>query len=210
VEQIVENGVDLSLWQKIARPARSKDEPVRFIFAGRLESWKGGRLAIGALREVLQTCPATLDVIGDGETRQTMEEQVRSLGLSDSVRFLGWMPQEQVAKRFAESDVFVLPSYFECGGAVVLEAMACGLPVIAMNWGGPADYVTPESGILLDPQPEPRFIQSMAKAMCQLAQNPELRSSMGEAGRARVEAFFDWERKIDQILDAYGRAMKGQ
>ncbi len=207
IEHLVENGVDLSLWQQSDRPTNAKGSPIRFIFAGRLESWKGGRLAIGAFAQLRQTCAATLDIIGDGETREAMEEQVRSLRLTESVHFLGWMPQEQVAKRFAESDVFVLPSYFECGGAVVLEAMACGLPVIAMDWGGPADYVTPETGLLLPPQAEPLFIQSLAKAMAQLALNPELRTAMGRAGRTRVETCFDWERKIDQIIEIYERAM---
>ena len=113
------------------------------------------------------------------------------------------MPQEEVAAAMREADVFVLPSYYECGGAVILEAMASATPCIALNWGGPADYLDETCGILITPTSREQVIDELARAMTDLANHPERRRSMGEAGLSRATTLFDWERKIDQILEIY-------
>ena len=75
------------------------------------------------------------------------EEQTRRLGLDDRVHFAGTQPQTECAARLRALDALVLPSLYECGGAVVLEAMASGLPVIATAWGGPLDYLDESCGV---------------------------------------------------------------
>jgi glycosyltransferase involved in cell wall biosynthesis len=148
-----------------------------------------------------------LTLIGDGASRPAYEAQATELGIADRVRFRGWLPQEQCAREMRQADVLVLPSLYECGGAVVLEAMACALPVIATHWGGPADYLTPHCGILVDPIDRVAFVNGLADAMRRLAAQPQLRKELGYAGRARAVALFDWERKIDAILDIYADAV---
>jgi glycosyltransferase involved in cell wall biosynthesis len=103
----------------------------------------------------------------------------------------------------------VLPSYYECGGAVVLEAMAAGLPVIAADWGGPADYVTPSTGILVTVASRYYFNIGLTAAMLRLARDPELRKEMGAAGRKRVMEEFTWEAKAKRILDVYRTVLNG-
>ena len=88
----------------------------------------------------------------------------------------------------------------------MLEAMAMGLPVIATKWGGPADYLDENTGILIEPTGRESFINEIAEAMIRLAESPELRAQLGHAARTRVVAEFDWERKIDFILEVYARA----
>ena len=97
----------------------------------------------------------------------------------------------------------LLPSLWECGGAVVLEAMAIGRPVIATRWGGVADYLNDECGILVDPTSRESMIDGFAEAMLALSESPRRRRQMGEAGRRRVVEQFDWELKIDRILELY-------
>src|SRR5262249_30600470 len=97
-------------------------------------------------------------------------------------------------------------SLFECGGAVVLEAMASGLPVIATRWGGPVDYLDAGCGILVEPASRERFIAGLAAAMNQLANDAPLRRRMGENGRERAVRHFDWERKSDRSLEIYAAA----
>ena len=86
-----------------------------------------------------------------------------------------------------------------------------GKPVIATNWGGPADYVTEKTGILIAPESKLQMIDDFAAAMIHLIENPELCERMGREGRKRVEKEFDWDKKIDvmehiyqQAIDRYG------
>jgi len=97
----------------------------------------------------------------------------------------------------------VLPSIYECGGAVVLEAMAMGKPVIATRWGGPADYLNSSCGILVEPESHTGLVAGFAEAMQKLIDSPELAGSMGDAGRDRALREFDWQRKIDQVIGIY-------
>jgi glycosyltransferase involved in cell wall biosynthesis len=175
----------------------------------------------------VEQVPAELEIIGDGSERAALEEQARELGLTQSknqspksatqdsegqqealqaVRFAGWLSPLDCAQELQLADALVLPSLLECGGAVVLEAMAMEIPVIATNWGGPAEYLDESCGILIEPTQE-SFINDLAAAMLKMAQSPELRQVMGQAGRQRVIDYFDWEVKVDKILAIYREAI---
>ena len=214
VVTLVENGVDLSLWQQNdSRSARlsaaAPDRDIRFAFTGRLMEIKGVDFLLRAFAEVVKQVPgATLDILGDGEMRKPWEALAASLGLlGERVKFHGWVAQNQVPELLGKADALLLPSLHECGGTVVLEAMAMGLPVIATDWGGPADYIDPSCGILVPPQSPQQFEKDLAAAMIKLAENPELRRQMGRAGRRKIEEEFDWERKTDRILEIYREAI---
>jgi glycosyltransferase involved in cell wall biosynthesis len=202
VIELVENGVDLSVWQAGDRRPGG-DGPVKFVFVGRLLDWKGVDLLLEAFRQAGLGARATLDVFGHGPYRPALEERARSLGLTGVVTFHGWTAQPEVARRLRVADVFVLPTLYDCGGAVVLEAMAAGLPVIATRWGGPVDYVDPTCGVLVEPTSREAFVAGLGRAMAELADAPALRRQMGRAGRERVAREFDWERKVDRMLEIY-------
>jgi len=199
VVELVENGVDLSLW-RAREPAERPGEPVRFVFSGRLVSLKAVDLLLRAVAHARREVPLTLDVVGDGPERARLEDLARSAALESAVRFHGWLEQPAAARVIADADALVLPSLHECGGAVVLEAMATGLPVIATDWGGPADYVDPSCGILVPPRTPDQFVEGLTEALLRLARSPELRRRMGRAGREKVCREFDWERKCDRLL----------
>lgn len=200
VIEMVENGVELDIWQPKTeyRPA---GKPARFIYLGRLVDWKAVDLLIKAFARVSCQTDTVLEIIGDGNMRAELEDLAGSLGIKSRVEFVGWKPQAEASERLRNADVFVLPSLYECGGAVVMEAMAVGLPVIATHWGGPADYVDETCGVLVEPASELALIEGIAQAMIRLAQSPDLRRQMGDAGRYRARTLFTWEGKIDALLD---------
>lgn len=201
--ELVENGVDLSVWHPVALEPKEPNKRVQFVFVGRLVDWKAVDLLLEAFQPVAAETGALLEIIGDGVMRQELEALTERLGLVGSVMFTGWLPQEQCAVKLQQSDGLVLPSLLECGGAVVLEAMAMGLPVIATNWGGPMDYLDSGCGILIEPTSREALVNELTNAMLKLAQSPALRQKMGGAGQERVLKYFDWERKIDQIIEIY-------
>jgi glycosyltransferase involved in cell wall biosynthesis len=212
---IVENGVDLTLW-KTGDPARAdfSSEATRFVFVGRLVNWKAVDILLLAFKRATAQATVTLSIIGDGVERAALELQARHMNmLSDipnqagRVSFLGWMSQPDCAKHLRHCDALVLPSLAECGGAVVLEAMAMGIPVIATAWGGPADYLDPSCGILVEPASREAFIDNLTLALIRLAHNREERIAMGNAGRLKVIRDFDWESKLDGMLEIYRQAI---
>ena len=207
VIELVENGVDLSVWCSDRLVSKHANGPVQFVHVGRLVDCKAIDLLLEAFQSVAAKTGATLELIGDGVLRQELETQSVKLGLSEHVVFTGWLSQASCALRLQQADVFVLTCLIECGGAAVLEAMAMGLPVVATNWGGPSDYVDATCGILVDPISKEAFGAELTTAMLKLAESPDLRSQMGQAGKQRVLAHFDWERKVDRLLEIYAQTI---
>ncbi|MFN4243218.1 MAG: glycosyltransferase family 4 protein [Tepidisphaerales bacterium] len=206
VIELVENGVDFTVFTPPDAP-KAAGGPTRFVFAGRLVDWKGVDHLLRAMKLVVAETPAELEVLGDGVERGRLEALRDELGLQGVVHFRGWLAQTEVARRLRQADVFVLPSLWECGGAVVLEAMAAGVPVIATDWGGPADYLDAETGVLVPPTDPRQFPLDLARAMIRLARDPALRRRLGDAAAAKVRLHYDWERKIDRILEIYESAV---
>jgi glycosyltransferase involved in cell wall biosynthesis len=206
VIDLVENGVDLSLWRP-AEGKREENEPVRFLFVGRLVDWKAVNLLLEAFARAVPATMARLDILGSGPLQGPLEAQAEALGLTGLVRFHGWVPQAEMPTHMRAAGVLVLPSLYECGGAVVLEAMASGLPVIATKWGGPSDYLDSTCGILVEPSSPQEFVAGLAQAMRELAASPARRRRLGQAGRERAAREFDWERKIDRILQIYAETV---
>ena len=94
---------------------------------------------------------AKLKLIGDGPLKHEIENQIQKLGISDLVELPGYLPQKRIIDELHNSHFLVLPSDIETFGMVLVEAQACGLPVVATDCGGPKDIVTAESGILVTP-----------------------------------------------------------
>jgi len=152
-------------------------------------------------------------ILGDGKERAELEALSLALGLPQdpempgAIHFTGWLSQADCAARLGGADVLVLPSLLECGGAVVLEAMALAKPVIVTAWGGPLDYLDAGCGVLVEPRSQDAIVDGFAAAMVELARSPSLRRRLGAAGLERVRRDFDWEVKVDRMLDLYARCL---
>ena len=218
--EIVENGVDLSVWKPKGNNTLESanlttrvesTQPVRFVFVGRLVSWKAVDLLLRAFKYLSTQMPGSLEIIGDGEERSDLETLAQELQLNSDnktlVNFTGFLTQSDCAQRLQSADVMVLPSLYECGGAVILEAMTMGIPVIATKWGGPVDYLDESCGILVEPKTPDLFVLNLANAMVTLAESPDLRHRMGRAGYQRILDRFNWEVKVDTMLDIYREAI---
>ena len=203
VLEIPENGVDLNIWSYHASETPA-ELSARFVFVGRLVDWKRMDFVLQALAAIPR---AELEVVGDGSMRQAWTALANSLGVADRVRWLGWLPQPECAQLLQGATALLLPSIYECGGAVVLEAMACGMPVIATAWGGPVDYLDQTCGILVDPSTSQSITAGFVEAMQKLMADSSLCTQLGNAGRERVRKLFDWNQKLDQILAIYQQAI---
>ena len=202
VIRLFESGVDLHLW-KLPAKARPEDGQVRFVFSGRFVDWKGIQYLLPAFeRAAALENSCRLELIGGGgEFEREVLELAGRESIRDRVRLHGWVSRERAAEILRDADVFVMPSLRECGGTAILEAMAMGKPVIATNWGGPADYVNEHCGILVSPDSPEAFIQGLADAIVRLARTADLRKALGAGGTQRVkEDCLAWDAKADRVL----------
>jgi glycosyltransferase involved in cell wall biosynthesis len=212
IAELVENGVDLSRFRPRVHDSTGTTDaisrPVRFVFVGRLVDWKAVDLLLAAFARAKPRMSATLEIFGDGPERPRLQTLAGELELGADVIWHAFVPQQELALRVRDCDVLVLPSLYECGGAVVLEAMAAGLCVIATRWGGPADYLDPSCAILIDPTDRDSFIRGLADSMVKLATDPALRTRLAAAALDKVTSQYDWERKVDRMLELYEGAIE--
>ena len=205
VIELVENGVHLKTWAPFSNDSGNSQRKTQFVFMGRLVALKALDLVIEGLARVPE---AGLTVIGDGPMRESWSQLAERLGMAGRVNFTGWLLQKDCAPHLHTALALVMPSIHECGGAVVLEAMASGIPVIATKWGGPADYLDESCGFLIEPSSREAMVQGFAASMAKLVAEPQLRDELGARGRKRVEEHFDWDKKIDRILEIYQELLR--
>jgi glycosyltransferase involved in cell wall biosynthesis len=202
VEILCENGVDPEVWKRPDNLPPRQDDELCFVFLGRLVDSKGVDSVLEVLARVRKKVPkARMRIIGDGPDRKRLETMAKKLGLADVVTFYGWVPPEECPRLLAECDLLVFPSVFDCGGAVVLEAMTLGLSVIALDWGGPSDYLASGGGVLIEPVGRKEEIALLTKAVLSLT--PEKRRVLGETARQVIAEQYTWPAKIRQILTIY-------
>lgn len=174
---------------------------VNCLFVGRLVDWK----AVDIIIEAIAQCECeqiALTIVGSGAEEADLKKLVQQKQLTN-IRFVGFVPFESVTDYYQSADIFLLPSLRECGGAVVLEAMAHGLPVIATQWGGPIDYVTTETGVLIPPVSKDSLVQGFKAEIDRLAADPMLRKKMGNAAIARIKKEYLWRDKINKMIKIY-------
>lgn len=137
-----------------------------------------------------------LRIYGDGPQKQDLEKLTEELGISDFVMFMGRIPNDEIPKVLNEMDIFVNCSKQESFGVNILEAMACGIPVVATDCVGPREImIDGETGIIVkDRNPE-----SIADAIISLLDDDQKRNKMGRAGRKHVCSYYDWNNNVKDL-----------
>ncbi len=183
--------------------AKKHSEPLTILSVGRLVGFKGFRLALMAFASHLKTYPSsTLTLLGEGRQRNELEELSIELGIKSNVVFAGQVTRSFVLDSMGNSHVFLFPS-FEGAGMVVIEAMAKGLPVVCLDFGGPGEYVTDECGIKV-PLTEPEdVIQGLADALSRLASEPELYERLSAGAIERVRNHYLWDHVGERLNSLY-------
>jgi glycosyltransferase involved in cell wall biosynthesis len=136
-----------------------------------------------------------LTIVGSGPEKNNLEIAINRYGIKDRVNMIPTVSREEVLQMLAKSDIYLFASLKEACNLSLLEAMAVGLPVICLNWSGMAISTDESCAIRLPVTNPEQMPKDMAVAICKLIDNPEMRRQMGNAGRKRVKAIFNWETK---------------
>jgi len=140
--------------------------------------------------------------LGKGDYWQYLEQLIKSNGLEGKVFLLDRVPNRTLPVFYSACNVFVLPSYYEAFAKVVLEAMACGKPVVVTKVGVPGGVIENRgspTGVLVNFGSE----RQIADALISILQNDQMARQMGANGRARVLADFTWQKVVERIDSIY-------
>jgi colanic acid/amylovoran biosynthesis glycosyltransferase len=204
--KLLKNSIDIEKFSYSAADISCAD---RFIVltVARLVPVKGHVAAIRAIGLLVSRYPSIVyHVVGEGKERAALEALVDSLGLQNHVIFFGPVENNRVIDYYLEADLFLLPSVIvddgseESQGVVLLEAQACGLPILATETGGiPESVLEGESAILVPPNDS----KAISDALMLLIDNRQRLVSMGGKGREYVEKEYDRKQCIIKLADIY-------
>ncbi len=209
--QIIPMGVDLEIFAppngERQTDRQSQGSHATILSVGRLVEKKGTRYLLEAMPLVKKEVPhARLVIVGDGPEKGRMKELTGKLGLDDYVIFTGPVANSELPDLYRDADVFVLPSVVDSAGdteglgVVLLEAMACGTPVIGSNVGGIPDIIdSGQNGFLV----EQRNPQELASGIIELLSDRELSHRFSKNGIETVKGRFSWDRVAEDFLKVY-------
>ena len=203
---VIPNGVD---FEEIQNSGRVKEDIIRpaILFMGRLEKIKGVDILIRSIPFVVCLIPDIhLYIAGSGEEESELKYLVKKLDIEENVTFLGFISGDEKWSYYKAIDLCVVPSLDEACGLSLLEAMACGKPVIASKVGG-IPYVVEDgkTGILF----KSGDVEDLAEKVIILLQNKELREMMGATGLEKAKEF-SWERITDRTVELYMKVTSKQ
>ncbi len=189
-------------------PTGSQNGKFQVLSGGKLLPIKGFGLAIKSFKAFADQCPeARFTIVGEGVELPRLEALARELGLEEKVRFKNWMPREGFLAEMASCDVFLFPSLRDGGGAVVVEAMAAGKPVVCLDLAGRGLHVVDGCGIKVKPHSPEQAVGEMASALGRLYSDKEFRLRMGRKARERAEREYHWDRLGERLQEIYEEAL---
>jgi teichuronic acid biosynthesis glycosyltransferase TuaC len=204
--RVIPVGVDMEVFTPL--PAGQQPESDSILYVGRIHETKGVDVLLNAMRLLVERRPTVqLSLIGGSFYPQWREQEERlkhlaeQLNLIQHVHFLGVQPPDQVAEAMRRSTLLVLPSRRETLGAVLIEALACGTPVVATRCGGPEDVVTEAVGKLV-PKEDPSSLAEAIEAVLEQRQRYDR-----QVLRNYITDHFSWNRVAEQTIELYRLAL---
>jgi glycosyltransferase involved in cell wall biosynthesis len=200
-----EVGIDPELF--VSDVKRGTPESLSVVLAGRLVADKLPTVAIEVFARSEKLRRHRLVVVGDGPERPAMEARIAAAGLQDCVQMLGWKTQAEVGRWMADADVFVFPSIRELGAGVVAEAMASGMCVLGIDYGGPAGLIADDRGIKVPLGSPAEITDAFVRRMEELVDDPVRVRHLGDAARAYALRHLTWDVKARKTIEVYRWAL---
>lgn len=188
-------------------PERAPSEVLRIVWVGGLLARKALVLVLEALSKVNPRVPFMLTVLGDGVFRDYLEKWVANSNLKGKVQFEGKQPWQVVREAYLTSDVFIFCSLRDSFGSQVLEAMACGLPVIGLDHQGVRDFVPQNAGIKVAVTVPEETVEGVARAIEYMYDHPEQRVEFAKKGYEFAKTQ-NWPAKVNTLMEYYQESQK--
>ncbi|MGB9824099.1 MAG: glycosyltransferase family 4 protein [Candidatus Hydrothermia bacterium] len=203
---VIPFGVDTQIFKPSEKNPESRD----FIVIGTVKSLEKKYgidtliESFAILRRRYPDLPLKLVIVGDGSEKERLISLAQNLGIFEDVNFVGHVRNRKVPEFLNSFDIFVALSRLESFGVAVVEAMACGKPVVVSNIGGLKEVVEKGVSGLIVPPENP---EEAAKAIETLIFNEDLRREMGKNARERVLRLYDWNKNVEMMLSLYQKVL---
>ena len=210
--EVLPDGIDIETFNPdvdgdVIREKYNLNDHYLIFSSGRMVERKGFRYLVEAMPYILDKFPNTKLIIGgDGPERKNIENIAKKLGISDKIILPGFIPDEDFPKYMKAADVFVLPSIVDSKGdtegsaTILLEAMACGTPVVGTKVGGIPYAIKDGIGGFLVDEKNPK---QLAEKIIMLLEDENLRREMGKIGRKYVEENFSWDKIAKEYIKIF-------
>ena len=200
---VIPFGVDTEVFKPA--PLAEQREECEILYAGSLYPLKGVHDLIRAVANVRKHgLKANLTVVGEGQQKEALTALTRVLGIEEHVKFEGFVPYSNMPTYYKRSDIFCFPTLGEPFGKAIIEAMACGKPVIATNSGGPAEIIQDRVDGILVPPSNP---EAIAQQITRLIEDKNERRRLGERARETAVNRFSWSKIAEKYHQLYSRLL---
>ena len=200
---VIYNGIDTEIFKLGAARQEDLKNGFRLLCVSRLIERKGMDYLFQAVAAI-KDLKIQVGLVGTGSHEQKLKRKAKELGIEGRVHFYGYKPPHELARLYNQADIFVLPSLSESFGMVLLEAMSCGLPIIASQVGGIPEIVeSGKNGILVSSG----SAAEIEKAVRCLLDDPLLRSRLSQNNISKIRSQFTWDKIAVQYQSVYHEAL---
>lgn len=201
------NAVAVSTGSNRLRGERQTGDRFTMLYAGNCVARRGISLALEALA-LAQLENAHFYIAGDGPALKSWKAKALLLGLDGQVTFTGRVSRKDLGDLYAQADAFLFPSLRDSGGSGLLEAMENEVPVVCLDWGGPAEMVDNQSGIKIPVTDPANAVQNLSLTLARLQAHPGEGRALSIQARRGIAERFSWERKRELIQNIYPRIIQ--
>lgn len=196
-----EVGIDPLLFNVTEKHAEQNKKTI--LFASRLVPYKLPDIVLDAFINSKQLQQHNLVIVGDGPLRSEMESKVKEHKLENVVQFLGWKTQKEVSTYMKTSDIFAYPTIRELGAGALVEAMACKMACVVVDYGASASLIDSDRGVKLAIQDKQGITSELTSVLENLVDNPALITKLADNAHKHVMNYYSWEQKAKKTLEVY-------
>lgn len=184
-------------------PRRSPRSRLTILYAGRLVPYKLPEVVVRAVAASPLLQQHRLVMVGEGPERDRLQTLIREHHLEHCVELHGQQPQSEVGRLMREAEIFAFPSIRELGAGVVVEAMACGMACVVVDYGGPATLIQPEWGVKVPLGDQAELVHSFKTELETLVRNPTRTLQLGLAAHQHAMTYYTWDAKARKTVEIY-------
>jgi glycosyltransferase involved in cell wall biosynthesis len=176
-----------------------KPDDVCVLFLGRIEEVKGIRLLIDAMTEIKNSKILLFIVGSENEFLNQLLKNIEDLDVRNKIIATGWVTEEEKFEAYMGADIYCLPSIYDCAPISILEACACGLPIITTTSNGLFEIAKEGAGLVINPNDS----KSLREAILELASNENTRNKLGSKSREIIQEDYNWNDKLNELEQLY-------